>query len=218
MNRHAFALQIHTGKRNEFRSALGQIWPPLRELLGTLDIHNYSLWNIDDLVFGYYETDDTNLDYKERGRAPLAQILANIHSTELFDWISDPGSEMRLMYHDYGIVRDSKELIRHRVFITHLKGDQQEEYKRRHDGLVAARGDIIDPGPDSNFSIWNAGQYIFGYDEIDVTMEHDETQESRQATIDWETNMLNIMDWITDDVDWITGQRHGHIVRLAYYQ
>lgn len=119
------------------------------------------------------------------------------------------------MYHDYGIVRESKELIRHRVFATRLKGAVQEEYKRRHDALVEARGGVPDPGPDSNFSIWNAGQYIIGYDEIDVTMEVAETPESREATIAWETNMLGIMDWITDDVDWMTGERHPHVVRLA---
>ena len=60
------------------------------------------------------------------------------------------------------------------------------------------------PGPDSNFSIWSAGGYIFGYDEIDITMEVEETPEAREATIAWETRQLGIMDWITNDVDWMT--------------
>ena len=54
---------------------------------------------------------------------------------------------------------------------TRLKPGTQEEYKRRHDALVEQRGNTVNPGPDSNFSIWNAGDYIFGYDEIDITME-----------------------------------------------
>ena len=75
---------------------------------------------------------------------------------------------MRLMYHNFGVVRENKELIRHRMFMTKLKPGCEEEYKARHDGLVAAREGKIDLGPDSNFSIWSAGGYIFGYDEIDT--------------------------------------------------
>ena len=124
---------------------------------------------------------------------------------------------MRLMYHNFGIVRENKELIRHRMFMTKLKPGCEEEYKARHDGLVAARGDKIDPGPDSNFSIWSAGGYIFGYNEIDTTMETEETPEAHEATVAWETRQLGIMDWITNDCDWLTGQIHSASVRLAWH-
>jgi L-rhamnose mutarotase len=137
---------------------------------------------------------------------------------DTFDWISTPGEEMRLMYHDYGIVRESKELIRHRMFMTKLKPGCEEEYKRRHDGLVAARGDKVTEGPDSNFTIWSAGGYIFGYNEIDTTMETEETEAERESTIQWETRQLEIMDWITNDVDWMTGEHHSASVRLGWHQ
>ena len=52
---------------------------------------------------------------------------------------------MRLMYHNFGVVRENKELIRHRMFMTKLKDGCEEEYKARHDGLVAQRGETIDP-------------------------------------------------------------------------
>ena len=83
--------------------------------------------------------------------------------------------------------------------------------------LIAQRGDTVDPGPDSNFSIWSAGGYIFGYDEIDTTMEVEETPEAREATIAWETRQLGIMDWITNDVDWMTKEVHPSSVRLAWH-
>lgn len=124
---------------------------------------------------------------------------------------------MRLMYEDFGVVRENKELISHRVFVTKLNPGMQEEYKLRHDRLAEARNGEVTQGPDSNFSIWNAGDYIFGYDEIDVTMETEETEESREKTIAWETRMLEIMSWYTDDVDWITGLRHKHIERIGYH-
>ena len=98
-----------------------------------------------------------------------------------------------------------------------LKPDCEEEYKARHDGLVAAREGRIDPGPDSNFSIWSAGGYIFGYDEIDTTMETEETPEAHEATVAWETRQLGIMDWITNDCDWLTGTVHSASVRLAWH-
>ncbi len=133
-----------------------------------------------------------------------------------FSWISTPWVNMQLMYEDFGIVRRSKELIRHRVFIIKLKPGSEQEYKARHDRLIEARVGVT-KGPDSNFSIWSAGGYIFGYDEIDTTMEHEKTKEDRQAEIAWETKMLEIMTWITDDVDWITGEHHTHIKRLCYH-
>ena len=78
-------------------------------------------------------------------------------------------------------------------------------------------GDKVTEGPDSNFSIWNAGGYIFGYNEIDTTMERDRTEEDRQGDIAWETKMLEIMSWLTDDVDWITGMCHENIRRICWH-
>lgn len=215
MNRHAFAAKIKEGKFNDFRSTYGQIWNHLTRFLDDMEVKNFSLWNIEDLVFGYYENDLLSPKFTDARQEELKKILAPMDGT--YEWISSPAEEMRLMYHDFGIVRPNKELIRHRVFATHLKGAYQEEYKRRHDGLVEARHGETDPGPDSNFSIWNAGEYIFGYDEIDVTMEKEETEADRQGTIEWETKMLEIMEWYTDDVDWITDMHHKHVVRIGYH-
>lgn len=214
MERYAFALQINPGCENDFRRALGELWPALTAAFDRRGYRNFSLWKAADLVFGYYETEEKmrwGLDEIAKDAALLAP------AAETFTWISAPWEQMRLMYHDFGVVRKSKELIRHRVFMTKLKPGCEEEYKRRHDGLVAARGDSVDPGPDSNFSIWSAGGYIFGYDEIDTSMETEETPEGRAATIDWETRQLGIMDWITNDVDWMTGEHHAAVIRLAQH-
>ena len=214
MERHAFGFAIRYGKYNDFRQLLGKLWLDLTDILDSMKIRNFSLWGIEDLVFGYYEIDGEKKLPTSKS-AQYGRIRSELD--KLVEWISTPAEEMRLMYQDYGIVRESKELIRHRVFVTRLRPGAQEEYKRRHDALVDARGGKVTPGPDSNFSIWNAGEYIFGYDEIDTSMEIEETEEQRRNTIDWETKMLNIMAWFTDDVDWITGLEHKHIVRLAYH-
>lgn len=214
MERHAFAMKVKAGQKNAYRRRLGEIWPELTAFLDRNEVHNFSIWNASDLIFGYCETaDGVTLSGEESEAA--ADMTARMEET--FDWISTPGEPMRLMYHDFGVVRESKELIRHRMFMTKLKPGCEEEYKRRHDGLIEARGETVNPGPDSNFSIWSAGGYIFGYNEIDTTMETEETEEDRASTIAWETRQLEIMDWITNDVDWMTGEYHAPGVRLAWH-
>ena len=100
------------------------------------------------------------------------------------------------------------------MFATHLHPGCAEEYKRRHDALIAARGDKNTEGPESNFTIWNANGYIFGYCELVRAYDHEMTADERASTIAWETRQLEIMDWLTDDVDWITGQKHEPVCRV----
>ena len=214
MERHAFAMKVKDDQMNAYRTRLGEIWKDLTAFLDRNQIKNFSIWNVEQLIFGYYENED-EMKLSEDEKAAKDSLTEKIQDT--FDWISTPGEDMRLMYHNFGVVRENKELIRHRMFMTKLKDGCEEEYKARHDGLVAQRGDTIDPGPDSNFSIWSAGGYIFGYDEIDTTMEVEETPEAREATIAWETRQLGIMDWITNDVDWMTKEVHPSSVRLAWH-
>ncbi|MDD7729986.1 MAG: L-rhamnose mutarotase [Clostridia bacterium] len=215
MERHAFAMEVKEGRKDDYRKALGKIWPELTAFLDRNEIKNFSIWNTDSLIFGYYEKADGSVLSAEE-KEISERLTKEIEDT--FTWISTPGQDMRLMYHDFGIVRESKELIRHRMFMTKLKPGCEEEYKRRHDGLVEQRGDTVNPGPDSNFSIWSAGGYIFGYDEIDTTMEKEPDEAARENNIAWETRQLGIMDWITNDMDWLTGEHHSASVRLAWHE
>lgn len=207
-------MKVKEGQMDEYRRRLGGIWPELTAFLDRNQVKNFSIWNAEDLIFGYYETaGNRTLPAKEE--AAVREWTERMEET--FDWISTPGEPMRLMYQDFGIVRESKELIRHRMFMTRLKPGCEEEYKKRHDGLIAKRGDTITQGPDSNFSIWCAGGYIFGYDEIDTTMEKEPTEADKAFTVEWETRQLEIMDWITNDVDWLTGEHHAASIRLAWH-
>ena len=214
MERCTFAMKVKEGMMNEYRKRLGEIWPELVLFLDRNQVKNFSIWNAENLIFGYYETvENTVLSTEEEH---IRQKLT-VRMEETFDWISTPREPMRLMYHDFGVVRENKELIRHRVFMTKLKPGCEEEYKRRHDDLIEKRGDTVTQGPDSNFSIWSSGGYIFGYNEIDTTMETEPTEEEKQFTIEWETRQLEIMDWITNDVDWLTGEHHAASIRLAWH-
>ena len=214
MKRHTFAMKINEGCVGKYRLALGEIWKEFTDFLDDHKMTNFSMWSVENIIFGYYETND-EFSFEESDK----QTVRNWEQKygELYTWISTPYEPMRLMYYDYGIVRESKELIRHSVFVTKLVSGAEEEYKRRHDVLLEKRGEKITAGPDSNFTIWSAGGYIFGYDEIDITMEQDPTEEQRQATIEWETKMLEVMSWLTNHVDWISGECHPAIQRIAWH-
>lgn len=209
MERHSFAFRIKEGSVGSFLTEYGRNWDSIRSYIKKCKVSNYSLWNCDTYFFGYYESEEKK-PVTENILAPIIKVIE-----ELSDYRSDFSQNMRLMYEDFGVVRKDKSMIRHRVFMTHLLKGDTKEYKRRHDELANART-TINEGPDSNFSIWNSGDYIFGYDEIDTSMEHEMTQEEKEDTIKWETHMLDIMEWITDDVDWITNTHHSHVKKVAY--
>ena len=207
MERRAFIVRIPENRRKSIDDRLKSVCKSLLDAAERLGVGNFSVWGVADLL----------LCYGEESRDGAAGTLA----AELMDALDGAGEllcapgTMRLMYHDLGIVRADKSLIRHRVFCTRLKPGCEEEYKRRHDGLIEARGGKISEGPDSNFTIWYGAGYIFGYDEKVKSFDHEPTEAEKAADIAWETRQLEIMDWLTDDVDWISGERHEPIRRLV---
>ena len=204
MERKAFIIRAED--RQSVVRALGDAAGTLRRQAADAGVGNFSIWNIEDLFLCYGE-DEAD------GATRLAGAILSAAGAGA-TLLCAPGT-MRLMYHDIGIVRQDKSLIRHRVFATKLKPGCEEEYKRRHDGLIEKRGDVVSEGPDSNFTIWYGAGYIFGYDEKVRAFDHEPTEAEKAADIAWETRQLEIMDWLTDDVDWITGQKHGHIERIV---
>ena len=207
MERTTFILRALPGKRDQMRDVVQSIEGELKALADRQGIGNFSLWGVEDMLYGYGEC------------AGAAGDMLPVYATlgEALDGaaagLCAPGT-MRLMYHDIGIVRQDKSLIRHRVFSTKLKSGCEEEYKRRHDGLIEARGDAVSEGPDSNFTIWFGAGYIFGYCEKVKSYDRPMTEAEKRDTIAWETRQLEIMDWLTDDVDWITGDHHEAMIRL----
>ena len=58
MERHAFAMKVKAGRMNDYRKKLGEIWPELTTFLDRNKVKNFSIWNAEDLIFGYYENED----------------------------------------------------------------------------------------------------------------------------------------------------------------
>ncbi len=205
MQRLPFVLKFKPGMKEEGIQALKGVWGDVKTALDRMGADNFSVWGIQDFLFCYGEYPDCVPSVSAADRAAWEKALA-----PYVDLFAAPGT-LPMMYHDIGIVREDKSLIRHRVFATKLKPGCAAEYKSRHDALVEARGDKITEGPESNFTIWNANGYIFGYCELVRSFDHEMTEEEKASTIAWETRQLEIMDWLTDDVDWITGEKHDAI-------
>ena len=205
MRRETIALRIKSGVKDEFKRRCGKTWPEILAGFDRNGFGNLSIWCAEELVFGYCEVFGDE-------KTPLTLFYEAVQ--DYCDPITGLNEPMRLMYEDIGFIREDKSKIDHRVFITKLKPGCREEYKRRHDALIESRCGRVNPGPESNFTIWNGGDYIFGYCEMDKSMLKEPSEEEKKATIAWETRMLEIMDWITDDVDWLTGLKHEKIEML----
>ncbi len=210
MKRCAFLLKTAPGRQQAAEETLRRLAPQIQAAARRDGIGNFSMWGVADLLCGYGEqAGDAAFEDPKALREALTSALGADAGTLC------PAGSMRLMYHDIGVVREDKSLIRHRVFVTKLKPGCAEEYKRRHDGLIEARGDAVSQGPDSNFTIWYGRGYIFGYCEKVRSFDREMTAQEREATVAWETRQLEIMDWLTDDVDWITGETHEKIRRIV---
>ena len=209
MKRLPFVLKLVPGKKAEGIEAVKSIWNDVKKVLDEKGVANFSIWNIEDFLLCYGEYPDSGITVEAQTKAAWEKVLS-----PYMEMFASPGT-LPLMYHDIGIVREDKSLIRHRVFATKLKDGCAAEYKARHDALIEARGDTVKEGPESNFTIWNASGYIFGYCELVKSFDHEMTEEEKASTIAWETRQLEIMDWLTDDVDWITGEKHDAIALVA---
>lgn len=205
MERIVFVLKLAEENRSELLAKLAAMKPEFEKACDEHGVGNFSMWHMVQYAFGYGETENGDMRAFDAVFAELPDGVSLVCA---------PGT-MPMMYHDLGIIREDKSLIRHRVFATKLKPGCAEEYKRRHDGLIASRGDTVKDGPESNFTIWHGDGHIFGYCELVKAYDAIEpTQEQKEWSKAWETRQLEIMDWITDDVDWLTGEKHAPVKHI----
>lgn len=55
MEKYAWTGRIVPGKKAEYVKRHDEIWPEMVELLKKAGIKNYTIWNVGDTLFGYYE-------------------------------------------------------------------------------------------------------------------------------------------------------------------
>lgn len=53
--KYAWSGKIIEGKKAEYIKRHDEIWPEMKELLTKAGIRNYTIWNVGNTLFGYYE-------------------------------------------------------------------------------------------------------------------------------------------------------------------
>ncbi|NLD60588.1 MAG: L-rhamnose mutarotase [Clostridiales bacterium] len=57
MERYAWRARVLPGMLSEYIRRHDEIWPEMTALLNEAGIRNYTIWNVGDELFGYYECD-----------------------------------------------------------------------------------------------------------------------------------------------------------------
>lgn len=72
MERYAWKAIVHDGMLLEYKKRHDEIWPEMKELLKSAGIYNYSIWNVGNELFGYYEC-EKGADYaaKMQSESPI---------------------------------------------------------------------------------------------------------------------------------------------------
>ena len=55
MERYAWKAIVKDGMLEEYVRRHNEIWPELTQVLNDAGIHNYTIWNVGNELFGYYE-------------------------------------------------------------------------------------------------------------------------------------------------------------------
>lgn len=69
MERYAWKAVVKPGMLEEYTRRHREIWPEMLEVLKAAGIRNYTIWNVGQELFGYYEC--------EKGAAFAAQVQAD---------------------------------------------------------------------------------------------------------------------------------------------
>ena len=68
--RYTWKARVLPGKLNEYIRRHDEIWPEMTEVLNQAGIHNYTIWNLRDELFGYYECEDLEYALRVQAESP----------------------------------------------------------------------------------------------------------------------------------------------------
>ena len=72
MERYAWKGKIVEGMLEEYIKRHDEIWPELTQVLNEAGVHNYTIWNVGDELFGYYECDKgVEFEAKTQANSPV---------------------------------------------------------------------------------------------------------------------------------------------------
>ena len=71
MQRFAWKAKVLPGMLSEYIRRHDEIWPEMTEVLNEAGISNYTIWNVGDELFGYYECDSIEYAAKVQAHSPV---------------------------------------------------------------------------------------------------------------------------------------------------
>lgn len=71
MDRVGWRLKLRPGMKAEYKKRHDEIWPEMTEVLNQAGIHNYTIWNSGNDLFGYYECDDFETAKRVQAESPV---------------------------------------------------------------------------------------------------------------------------------------------------
>lgn len=93
MEKRAWKAVLKPGMKAEYVRRHDEIWPEMAELLKSAGIRNYTIWNIGDELFGYYEC-EKGVAYAEEVQAKSPVVARwNVSMSGLMDMVRDDTGE-----------------------------------------------------------------------------------------------------------------------------
>lgn len=71
MEKCAWKARIVDGKIDEYKRRHDNIWPEMKDVLKEAGIRNYTIWNVGNELFGYYECDSVEFASKVQVESPI---------------------------------------------------------------------------------------------------------------------------------------------------
>ena len=71
MERYAWKATVLPGKLPEYIRRHNEIWPEMKDVLHQAGIRNYTIWNVGNELFGYYECDSVAEAARVQAESPV---------------------------------------------------------------------------------------------------------------------------------------------------
>ena len=96
MKRVVWKAMILPGKLDEYIKRHREIWPEMTEVLNQAGIHNYSIWNIGNELFGYYECEDIDHATRVQSNSTVVEKW-NEYMKDVMQMVADPRATTSLL-------------------------------------------------------------------------------------------------------------------------
>jgi L-rhamnose mutarotase len=92
MERVTWKARLKPGMKAEYIKRHDEIWPEMTALLNEAGIHNYTIWCVEDELFGYYEA-EKGADFAAKTQAQSEVVDKwNVYMKDVMEMAMDPAT------------------------------------------------------------------------------------------------------------------------------